>query len=192
MSGYKPTVDAVQGRLMAEALEIVRYLTNSSNATDLQQRQQRRLNELQAALTAFAHPICREACLVDTIPVKIRQAFVEAVALLKHYRELGGAVCKGTLSSATLSQYCSEDQPIALSEELAIMHLCQQFQLPAEFEQQVTNLLETVECKVTQQKQIIQAALTDVGLLPNPDNSPPRILYTDSVSIPVWRYPCSY
>ena len=168
----KPTLDAVQRGLMAEAFQVVRHLTSGSGDDRSQQRWQQRLYELQTTLQAFAHPICREDCSVETIPVKVRQALVEAVALLKHYYELGGARWQGTVSSATLSQYALKATPANLFT-FAISQLCQQFQLPTEFEEQITELLQTVDGKVIQQKQIIQAALTDVGLLPNLSSAPP-------------------
>lgn len=65
-SQSKPTLDAAQSRLIAEALQITRYLTRGSNHPELQQRQQQRLHTLQDALQAFAHPIRRQACPVDT------------------------------------------------------------------------------------------------------------------------------
>lgn len=142
-SQSKPTLDAAQSRLIAEALQITRYLTSGSNHPKFQQRQQQRLHTLQDALQAFAHPIRREACPVNTIPIKVRQAFVEAVALLKHYNELGGAVWQGTISSATLSQYQAKAAPTELFTELAIANLCQQFQLPNEFQAEITAKLAT-------------------------------------------------
>lgn len=168
----KPTLDAAQRSLMAEAFQVARYLTSGSGDAHSQQRWQRRLYELQVTLQAFAHPICREDCPVETIPLKVRQAFVEAVALLKHYYELGGALWQGTVSSATLSQYRVEVTPDKLLT-FAIPQLCEQFQLTAESEEQITALLQTVDAKVIQQKQMIQAALTDVGLLPNLSSAPP-------------------
>ncbi|AVH71273.1 hypothetical protein [Nostoc sp. 'Lobaria pulmonaria (5183) cyanobiont'] len=168
----KPTLDAAQRTLMAEAFQVTRHLTNGSGDAHLQQRWQQRLYELQATLQGFAHPICREDCPVETIPVNVRQAFAEAIALLKHYYELGGAVWQGTVSSITLSQYKVEATP-AESFTFAIPQLCQQFQLATEVQEQMTTLLQTVDRKVVQQKQIIQAALTNVGLLPNLKSAPP-------------------
>lgn len=85
----KPTLDATQRTLMAEAFQVARHLTSGNGDDHSQQRWQQRLYELQATLQGFAHPIFREDCPAETIPVNVRQAFAEAITLLGHYYKLG-------------------------------------------------------------------------------------------------------
>lgn len=194
-----PTPDSLQRSLLAEALQISRYLLESSSAdADLKKRRQKRLCEIQDALKEFAHPIRREACPVDAIPIAVRQAFVKAAVLVTRYRELGGGKWKGTLHSPSLSKYRVEAVPASLCSEAAIAHLGEIFQLPTEFGEQVTTLVEAVDRQVAQQKQIIQAVLADAGLMPDPNNAPPaavvdlfKHLFGD-LPIPVEAIECLY
>ncbi|MGH7998614.1 MAG: hypothetical protein ACREPR_04070, partial [Brasilonema sp.] len=153
--------------LLTEAIQLAQFLANDSSTSDAQkQRRQLRLLELQQKIVRkFAHPIRREAYPVDAIPIAVRQAFVKAVALVTRYHELGGGAWKGTLFSPTLSKYRFDTIPAGLISEATLARLCQIFQIPVEYEEHIATLVETVDRQIAQQKQIIQAVLTDTNLI---------------------------
>ncbi|MGH2416276.1 MAG: hypothetical protein ACRDEA_21810, partial [Microcystaceae cyanobacterium] len=52
-----------------------------------------------------------------------------------------------------------------LISEATLARLCQIFQIPVEYEEHIATLVETVDRQIAQQKQIIQAVLTDTNLI---------------------------
>jgi hypothetical protein len=164
-----PKLTSVEQGLIAEAFQTARKLHQTPQDSSKYQRLQARLYELQAQLTTCTHPICRESLAVEQIPLKVRQSLVEAVVLLPYYFQLGGATWQGTLTSFTLNNYLTANISVVQPK---LEQLSYHFQLPEANKTQITQLLETVEAKISQQQKIIHAALASVGLIPDITQAP--------------------
>ncbi|MDX2213498.1 MAG: hypothetical protein SFY66_09435 [Oculatellaceae cyanobacterium bins.114] len=171
-----PTFDQQRQRLLAEALQLSRYLLNRPEAVDPDwvERRQERLRQLQKALKAFAHPIQRKPLAPTEMPLDVRHAFVKAVLLVTRYQAVGGCTWRGTLPSPTLSQYCPDPIPASwvasetlqsLSPNGAIATLCRFFDLPDDVPTELTTLLTQVDAQIDRQRQIIAAVLAEFGLM---------------------------
>jgi hypothetical protein len=156
--------------MIAEAFELTRQLQQPCSAP-AQVRLQTRLQELQAALAQVGHRIERQPQAMGAIPLAVRQAFAEAIALLPFYYQLGGATWQGTVTSLTLNRYTREVLPPNLAA-VSPAELAQKYQLPAEAEAELALFLTSVQTQIQQQGQIIAAALHQVGVLPNPVQAP--------------------
>ena len=156
-----PAPDQTQRTLLAEALQLSRYLLNSASGIDqaLIQRRQDRLRQIREDLKAFAHPIQHNPLPINEIPLQVRQAFVKAALLVTRYAQVGGNEWRGTVASPTLSQYHTDSIPAHLLSNRAIEHQCQTFALPAESEADLETMLHTVDRHIAQQRLIIQAVL---------------------------------
>lgn len=160
---YSPLPNQTQRQLLAEALQLSRYLLNlpADADTDLVQLRQQRLRQIQERLKEFAHPIQRKPLAVEAIPLEVRLAFVRAALLVTRYQHLGGNTWKGTLASPTLSQYQSDPIPASLRSEQAVERLCQVFALPAEAETNLRDALEGVDRYIDQQQRVIRAVMAE-------------------------------
>ncbi|MBD2460940.1 hypothetical protein H6G89_07770 [Oscillatoria sp. FACHB-1407] len=160
-----PTSDEQRQRLLAEALQLSRYLLNRPEAVDPDwvERRQDRLRQLQKALKAFAHPIQRKSLAPVEMPLEVRQAFVKAVLLVTRYQQVGGCTWQGTLASPTLSQYCPDPVPTKWVTSDAITSLCRYFDLQSDIQTELTDLLTQVDIQIDRQRQIIAAVLAEAG-----------------------------
>ncbi|MEO1127082.1 MAG: hypothetical protein AAFX95_23840 [Cyanobacteria bacterium J06639_16] len=159
-----PTPTQQQCNLLAEALDLARCLVfgnRSHTEASVIERRRDRLRQIQVALESFTHPICRDRLPLEQIPLTVRQAFVRAVLLVTRYHQAGGVGWQGTLASPTLSNYHPDPIPEGWKEPGAIAQWNQQFQLGAEFEVSLTQLLTTVDERLRQQRAIMQAILAD-------------------------------
>ncbi|UBF27190.1 hypothetical protein K9N68_04280 [Kovacikia minuta CCNUW1] len=140
-----PTPDQTQRHLLAEALQLSRYLLNSGSDGDPKviQKRQKRLRQIQDALKAFAHPIQRDRLPVQQIPLEIRQVFVKSALLVTRYAQIGGTQWQGTISSPTLSQYQPDPIPDRLLTAQAIEQLCRVYALPESCKVEFRTLLQS-------------------------------------------------
>ena len=160
-----PPPDPSRRKLLAEALELSRYLgkPGASAKPERIKMRQNRLRQIREALRDFAHPICHEAIPIPSIPLGVRRAFVQSVLLVTRYRQVGSGSWQSTLPSPTLSRY--RPDPIApdlLSAEM-LTKLCQFFELSAAFERELTETLATIDANIKRRRQIIQAVLAAAG-----------------------------
>lgn len=158
---YSPPPSQAQRQLLAEALQLSRYLLNLPADADgnLVQQRQQRLRQIQESLKAHAHPIQRQPLAVESIPLEVRLAFVQAALRVTRYQHLGGNTWRGTLVSPTLSQYKPDPIPASLRSEQAVEQLCQGFALPPGTEAELRTMLQTVDHYIQQQQQVIQAVM---------------------------------
>ena len=164
-----PTPDQQQRALLAEALQLSRYLVSSGGSdadAAVVERRRSRLRQLQTDLTQLAHPICRDRRESETIPLDVRQAFVRAVLLVTRYHQVGGIGWQGTLPSQTLSKYRPDPIPPWLKERHVIADLCRLFQIPPDFEVELKSTLQTIDSRVQKQRYLIEAILRDAGITP--------------------------
>ncbi len=156
-----PSPDQTQRQLLAEALQLSRYLLNPAGEVDVDrfEARQARLRQIREALKAFAHPICRDSLPIESIPLAVRVAFVKAALLVTRYQYLGGNHWQGTLESPTLSRYQPDSIPAPLLSEQAAKRLCQLFALPSAMEVELQEGLNRVDRHIQQQRRIIQAVL---------------------------------
>lgn len=156
--------DDTQRQLLAEALQLSRYLVNVSPDVDPDQLQQRqeRLRQIRVALEAFAHPICRDRLPVESIPLSVRYAFAKATLLLTRYHQLGGMNWQGSLPSPTLSQYRPDPIPSPWSASDVLTKLGQIFALSVADQAELSETLAEVDRQILQQKRLIQTIITDV------------------------------
>jgi hypothetical protein len=166
----KPLLDPAQRQMIAEAFELTRQLQQPCS-DPAQVRLQTRLHELQTALAQVGHRLERQPQAMGAIPLAVRQAFAEAIALLPFYYQLGGAAWQGTVTSLTLSRYTREVLPPDLVA-VSPAQLAEQYQLPAEAEAELVALLASVQTQIQQQGQIMTAVLRQGGVLPDPAQAP--------------------
>ncbi|HIK18059.1 MAG TPA: hypothetical protein IGS53_22610 [Leptolyngbyaceae cyanobacterium M33_DOE_097] len=160
-------------QLMAEALQLARYMTQADASTKperLQKRQQR-LRDIRQALQAVTHPICRESLAIAQIPIAVRQAFVQSVVLLSRYQMLGGDRWSGTLASPTLSQYEARQALMKWQTLEQITALCQAFELDAQVPTQLHSELVEIDHRIARQRQIMQIVLAEL----QPDYAPTKL-----------------
>ncbi|MDJ0708080.1 MAG: hypothetical protein QNJ46_32810 [Leptolyngbyaceae cyanobacterium MO_188.B28] len=195
-----PIPDQQQQALLAEALQLSRYLvnTNSTEAdTVLVERRRSRLQQLQDNLTQLAHPICRDRLKPEAIPLDVRQAFVRAVLLVTRYHQVGGIGWQGTLPSQTLSKYRPDPIPPWLKEQAVVAHLCRLFQTPPDFEDELEATLQTVDSRIQTQRRLVEAILKDRGITQNtqPQDSAVSSLFKKlfgGIEIPPTKIHCIY
>ncbi|SRR5579883_2555032 len=158
---FSPVPNLTQRTLLAEALQLSRSTLNSATVIDEPERQQRqtRLQQIRDALKTFAHPICQTPLAIETIPLTVRQSFVQAALLVTRYRQIGGSGWQGTIPSHTLSQYQPDPIPEHLASESAIAALCQTFALPDSAEAELKATLETVDRHIATQTQTMRAVM---------------------------------
>jgi hypothetical protein len=173
----------LRNSLLAEAWRLALSL-NGSEDKDLLEIRRSRLRELRQELKAFAHPIRRDRLSPQSIPLTVRQSFVKAAILLTRYHQVGGSQWRGTLQSPTLSQYCPDPIPSFLRSPDVIPTLCNQFELPVEFEAELQQILQSVDQRIEQQRRIMKGVWgespeTAAPQPPNsgglPDQSPPEL-----------------
>ncbi|MCU0567552.1 MAG: hypothetical protein MUF49_13260 [Oculatellaceae cyanobacterium Prado106] len=158
-------MNAERRSLLSETWQLIGLLTQSSEGVDehLLERRKTRLRELQQELKVYAHAVQRDRLPTSEIPLSIRQAFVKATLLLTRYRQVGGSQWRGTLRSPTLSQYHPDPLPAFLSDPAAIATLCQTFDLPLSFQQDLQQSLQAIDSQIDQQKRIVQAVWQGVN-----------------------------
>jgi hypothetical protein len=159
-----PLPNAERRQLLAEALQLSRFLVGNADQTPLVQRRQQRLQEIQDDLQRYAHPVCRDRMPVTEIPLKVRRAFVQAALLITRYHQIGGMEWSGTIPSPTLSHYQPDPVPATWTQADAIAYLCRQFQLGERDCAQLERLLDQVDAQIQQQQRIMQAVCEDVNL----------------------------
>jgi len=162
-----------QQQLMAEALQLARYMLQADASTKperLQKRQQR-LREIRRVLQAVAHPICREPLAIAQIPIAVRQTFVQSVVLLSRYQMLGGDRWSGTLASPTLSQYEVSQALMKWQTPEQITTLCLAFELDAQLPAQLQGELVEIDRRIARQRQIMQEVLAEL----QPDYAPAKL-----------------
>jgi len=162
-----------QQQLMAEALQLARYMTQADASTKperLQKRQQR-LRDIRQALQTVTHPICRESLAIAQIPLTVRQAFVQSVVLLSRYQMLGGDRWAGTLASPTLSRYKTSEAQMKWQTPEQITALCQAFELDTQLPAQLQSELVEIDHRIVRQRQIMQVVLAEL----QPDYAPAKL-----------------
>ncbi|MEM7794301.1 MAG: hypothetical protein AAF579_07585, partial [Cyanobacteria bacterium P01_C01_bin.118] len=155
--------------ILTEALDIARCLRRrgdcSEKNTAFYQRQQTRLKTIQAELAQWQrHEIRQQIPPVEEIPIDVRQAFVRAALLTRHYHQLAGHQWQGTIASPTLSKQLPDDIPAILTTEEAVIPLCEYFKLSHQDQSEVTRALQTVDERIAHQAAVIEAILSSVGL----------------------------
>lgn len=155
--------------LLAETLDITRCLQRRGDSSQkneaFYQRQQLRLKALQAELGRWRrHAITDQPKPVETIPMPVRRAFVQAALSVSRYRQLAGHQWRGTLPSPTLSKQVPDGIPAGLESESAISALCHHFQLPSQEHTRLTATLQQIDQRIASQTATIQAVLSSVGL----------------------------
>jgi hypothetical protein len=158
--------DSPQRQLLAEALQLSRYLVAAGTTADPETRKQRqsRLHQIREELKAFAHPICRSPLAVADIPLAVRQTFVQSVLLLTRYHQLGGTTWQGNLDSPTLQQYEPDPIPENWLAEDACDRLCQVFVLSTDYRTELEQRLAAVDRQIAQQKRLMQVVMEDAGI----------------------------
>lgn len=151
--------------LLAEVLQLSRFLSSDRHEDILKQRHQQRLLSLQDALKEIAHPISRNLLPLENIPLKVRRAFVQAAVLLDYYRSLGAATWSGTFSLPSLEHYVCDDLSVKTSSEKEIVRLCEIFQVSDEFKTYIHSTISAIETKIERQKQVIATIIADAGIL---------------------------
>ncbi|MGD1859673.1 MAG: hypothetical protein ACFB0E_06855 [Leptolyngbyaceae cyanobacterium] len=163
---------AMQRSQIAEALTLSRFLVAQSDGADpvLIQRRRDRIREIQQALQACAHPITQTPCLVDNIPLPVRQAFVTAASLVSRYFAVGGVGWQGTLDSLTLRHYQVDAVPMHWGTPAGLSALGDRFQLPAANLDTVIGHVDQVDADIAHQRGLIEAVLGTAGV--SGDSSP--------------------
>ncbi len=167
-----PHPDPRQRELLAEALQLSRYLVHAGaqeKPSRVQQRQARLL-EIRETLKGFAHRIESDRAVAE-IPLAVRRAFVQATVLMTRYRQVGGSSWQGSLASPTLSHYHPDPLPtpwFAVAEPTAaaavmITQLCQTFQLPTDTPLALADTLAAIDQQIIQQQQIMAAVWAEAG-----------------------------
>lgn len=185
-----PAPNPARRELLAEALQLSRFLVGNDSQSPLVQRRQERLREIQATLQTYAHPVCRDRIPPAQIPLKVRQAFVESVLLVTRYHRVGGMQWRGTFQSPTLSQYQPDPIPPSWDTETAIATLCNQYQLPTDKQVGLHTLLAQVDQQIEQQCKIMRAILASVGIRltdeqPNLASAAQLFRYLFNIEVPV-------
>ncbi|MGP1383303.1 MAG: hypothetical protein ACTS2F_07045 [Thainema sp.] len=185
-----PAPDSVRRQLLAEALQLSRFLVGNDSSEPRVQRRQERLREIQATLQTYAHPVCCDRSSPAQIPLKVRQAFVESVLLVTRYHRVGGMQWRGTMPSPTLSQYQPDPIPASWDTETAIATLCQQYELSTDHQAGLKTLLAQVDHQIEQQHRIMQAVLASVEITPDTEqphlSSAARLFrYLFTIDVPV-------
>ncbi|MBX2863346.1 MAG: hypothetical protein KTR27_07295 [Leptolyngbyaceae cyanobacterium MAG.088] len=175
----EPLVETHQ-TMLTEALEIARCLRRRGDCSDenktFYQRQQTRLQSLQTDLAQWQrHQVKHQTSPIKEIPLTVRQAFVRAALLTRHYHQLAGHQWQGTIPSPTLSKQLPDDIPAILTTEDAIVPLCQHFQLSSQDQRDVIRVLNNVDERIAHQATVIQATLSSVGLANITHNSQPNL-----------------
>ncbi|MBW4519299.1 MAG: hypothetical protein KME16_06305 [Scytolyngbya sp. HA4215-MV1] len=152
-------IDSPQRQLLAEALQLSRYLVAAGTTADpdIDKQRQSRLRQIREELKAFAHPVCRSPLAVEIIPLGVRQTFVQSVLLLTRYHQLGGTTWQGELDSPTLRQYAPDPIPAHWMSDDACDLLCQVFALSMEYQAALAQRLIEVDRQIAQQKRLMQA-----------------------------------
>jgi hypothetical protein len=168
MSQPQPTAE--QRVLLAEALQICRYLVLSA-ADDREPavvtRRQQRLRQIQSQIQGYGHEICCDRIPINQIPYSVRQAFVQAVLLVSRYGQTGSSGWRGTLPSPTLEKYRPDSLPDWLQQSSILPQLGKQFQLGETAIATLLSQLDQADQHLTQQSQLIAAVLASVS--PQPD-----------------------
>lgn len=154
-----PAIDFTQRQLLAEALQLSRWLTQGKLAADQVQTYQARLCQIREALKSFVHPLQRDRLSAQAIPLEIRQTFVRAVLLVTRYRQVGADRWQGSLASPTLEQYQTDPIPAQLLRSEAIARLSQIFALPPEAETELAAALAATDRRIANQTRILTAVL---------------------------------
>ncbi|MDB9526896.1 hypothetical protein PN498_12930 [Oscillatoria sp. CS-180] len=156
----------VQRSRMAEALTLSRFLIAESSTADesLVQRRRDRLRTLQQELQACTHPIRRDLCAPESIPLGVRQAFVQSTLLVSRYFAVGGVGWRGTFESPTLAGYRPDPTPPVWETTTGIAVMGDRFALPKEVMEDIAHTLKQVDTEIAQQRQLINAVLQSVGL----------------------------
>ncbi len=164
-----PTPDHRQRTLLAEALQLARYVQNTDAEPALRDHWQHRLRDIRDALRAYAHPIQSPLhplamdTAIDAVPLLVRRAFVEAALLVTRYHQVGGLAWQGSLPSLTLSRYSPDPVPDRWLNKPVIAQLCQAFALPDADPQTLQDRLAGVDQMIARQRRLIQAILTDIS-----------------------------
>lgn len=154
---------------IAEALTLSRFLIAEARTADaeLVQRRRERLRTIQQNLQACAHAINRQPLPVETIPLAVRQAFVQAALLVSRYFAVGGAGWQGTLDSPTLAKYRPDPVPADWATPAGISAMGDRFALPAEMLEEIIHHLDYVDTEIVLQRQLITTVLESVGVTHN-------------------------
>ncbi|MEM9266892.1 MAG: hypothetical protein AAGA46_15345 [Cyanobacteria bacterium P01_F01_bin.13] len=159
---------ATDQAILTEALDLARCLRRrgdcSHENTAFYQRQQTRLETIQTELAQWQRHQVRRQTPIEEIPIAVRQAFVRAALLTRHYHQLAGHQWQGTIPSPTLSKQQPDEIPPILTTEKAIVELCQHFQLSHQDQIDTTKVLQQVDDRIAHQAAVIQATLSSVGL----------------------------
>lgn len=156
---------AIQRSHIAEALTLSRFLNHASDTeSELVQRRRDRIREIQRELQEFAHPINREPCSPEQIPLPVRQAFAHAALLVSRYFAVGGVGWRGTLASATLANYHPDPVPKSWTTPPGIAGIGKRFALPETAMDEIILHLDRVDAEIELQSQLIKEVLRSVGL----------------------------
>ncbi len=145
--------------LLSEALQLTRLSAQGTDADpELKQRRQERFRQLQTDLSQFSHPIQQDPLPVESIPLAVRRNFVRALLVMDRKLQLGGLNWQGSVVSPTLSRY-RPDPFLLRSQEDPLELLIHGFELATTEIPNLQQQLRTIDQRITQQNQIISAAL---------------------------------